>query len=89
MAGDVNTGASAAGRSLSVEEYLRDIEASIPRWPRARRAVMADLADGLDDTVQHYLDSGETQQQAVARAIQDSGPALVRAGAEYGSPPPW
>ena len=81
MAGHVNTGASAEGRSLAVEEYLHDIEGSIPRWPRARHAVMADIADGLDDTVQHYLDSGETQQQAVARAIEDSGPAPVVAGA--------
>ena len=80
MPGDVNR-RQPSDHPVPVGDYLRDVEAHIPRWRRARRLVLAELADGLIDATQHYLDRGEPQEQAVTRAIRDSGPARS-------SPPP-
>ena len=42
---------------------------------------MAELADGLSDAIQPYLERGLTCEQATTRAIGDSGPAPVVASA--------
>lgn len=81
MAGDLTWPGSAGDLTPSVKYYLRDIEARIPRWPRARREVLAELADGLRDATEYYLDRGMSREHAAARAVRDSGPAPVVADA--------
>jgi hypothetical protein len=81
VAGDLNHLRTGGVPPAPMETYLRDVEGRIPRWRRARRAVLAELADGLCDAAEHYVARGVSPDQAAARAVRDSGPAPVVAQA--------
>ncbi|WP_243073712.1 hypothetical protein [Microbacterium sp. SS28] len=68
-------------RPEPAKEYLAAIEAGIPRWLRGRRAAVAELGDGLDDAISDYRLQGLPPDEAAIRAVRDSGPASVIAGA--------
>lgn len=74
MAGDLT---SHPPEWTAAADYLEAIESRLARWPRARRRVLRELADGLSDAVQHYQDRGVATTQSVARALHDSGPAAT------------
>ncbi len=61
----------------AVAEYFADLQAQIPGWRLARRPVLAELVDGLNDAIAHYVARGLDADAAAARAVQDSGPASV------------
>jgi hypothetical protein len=81
MAGELNHEPAIRTLLPAAVAYLSSIEAQIPRRSRARRALLAELADGLSDAVQHYVDLGMTCEQATIRVIDDSGPVSVVARA--------
>lgn len=72
---------SAEPRPPAVAAYLDDIAARIPRWRHARRALLAELADGLDDAVAHYQARGLALDAAADQAVNDCGPAAEVAAA--------
>lgn len=61
----------------AVADYLAYLEAQIPGWRLARRPVLAELADGLDDATAYYRSRGLDPDAAAARAVQDCGPVSV------------
>ncbi|MDQ2758050.1 MAG: hypothetical protein M3Y71_16100 [Actinomycetota bacterium] len=75
MARHLSLGGSTDSMPPPVADYLRDIEARIPRWPLARRSALEELADGLRDAVIHYRSRGLNPEAAAERAVRDCGPA--------------
>jgi hypothetical protein len=61
--------------------HLAAIAAAVPGRGRARRAALAELADGLTDAVDHYRSQGLTLEAAAATAVRECGPADVVAAA--------
>jgi hypothetical protein len=79
VAGHVTSRLPALSPGLST--YVADVEAGIPTWHRGRDSLLAELADGLTDTLEHYLALGVSRPEAERRALNDSGPAAVVANA--------
>lgn len=68
-------------RPEPVTSYLVAIDAEIPRWLRSRRAALSELADGLDDAIADYRTQGLSPEDAVQRAVTESGPPSIIADA--------
>lgn len=68
-------------RPEPVMSYLAAIDAGIPRWLRSRRAALGELADGLEDAISEYRTQGLSLDEAVKRAVRESGPPSMIAEA--------
>lgn len=69
------------GRPEPVTAYLAMINARIPRRFRSRRTALDELGDGLDDAITKYRAEGLSTDEAVQRAVSESGPPSMIADA--------
>jgi hypothetical protein len=57
-----------------IAAYVDDLARALPGPAKVRAELMAELADGLRDSADAYVDAGLPPRQAQARAVADSGP---------------
>jgi hypothetical protein len=57
----------------ALEDYMDELAGGLPASRRARRAILAEVGDGLADTVEKHQAEGATPDQAATAAIEEFG----------------
>ena len=78
----MTSGCSARAGSRRSRLTVAALARRMPRWSSARRSMLLEVRQGLDDAAEAYVDAGWDQRAAEARAVADFGD-IDRVAADY------